>query len=188
MHEDLPLTQDGSLPVDRSLLIVEDEQAYLRRLMQAMQIRGFDVSGTRSVSDAIRLIRNKPPSFAVVELRLGRDNGLSVIAELSRRHPTARAVVLTAFDNLTTAVMAIKLGAVDYLAKPVNADELSNVLLGPRVPSAPSSMEFMTATRVRWEHIQRVFELCDHNVSDTARRLEMHRRTLQRMLAKRAPK
>ena len=109
--------------------------------MQAMQIRGFDVSGTRSVSDAIRLIRNKPPSFAVVELRLGRDNGLSVIAELSRRHPTARAVVLTAFDNLTTAVMAIKLGAVDYLAKPVDADELSNVLLGPRVPSAPSSME-----------------------------------------------
>jgi two-component system, response regulator RegA len=188
MHEDLPLTQDGSLPVDRSLLIVEDEQAYLRRLMQAMQFRGFDVSGTRSVSDAIRLIRNKPPSFAVVELRLGRDNGLSVIAELSRRHPTARAVVITAFDNFTTAVMAIKLGAANYLAKPVDVDRLCSALLTPPAPSTTPIPDFMSPPRVRWEHIQRVYELCDHNVSDTARRLAMHRRTLQRMLAKRAPK
>ena len=133
-------------------------------------------------------VDDEPPAFAVVDMRLGRGNGLDVIAELVRLRPTARAIVLTAYDSLATAVFATKLGAYGYITKPADADDVVNALLaGPRSTAAPPQDVF-SATRVRWEHIQRVYELCDRNVSETARRLAMHRRTLQRVLGKRAPK
>jgi len=128
------------------------------------------------------------PAFAVVDMRLGKGNGLDVISAIKKRRPEARAIILTGYGNITSAVNAVKLGAVDYLAKPVDADDVAAALLAPdnkriKLPENP-----MTAARVRWEHIQRIYELCDRNISVTARRLKMHRRTLQRILNKRAPK
>jgi two-component system response regulator RegA len=121
-------------------------------------------------------------------MRLEDGNGLDVIAELAKVRPDARAIVLTGYGNIATAVTAVKLGAVDYLAKPADADEVTDALLAAGNEKAPPPENPMSADRVRWEHIQRVYELCNRNVSETARRLNMHRRTLQRILAKRAPK
>ena len=168
--EDLSFRQD-ELPEDRSLIIVDDDRAFAQRLVRAMELRGFEVRGGHSVAEGVELIRERAPAFAVVDMRLEDGNGLDVIAELSRARPDARAIVLTGYGNIATAVTAVKLGAVDYLAK-----------------KAPPPENPMSADRVRWEHIQRVYELCNRNVSETARRLNMHRRTLQRILAKRAPK
>lgn len=185
--EDLSFRQD-ELPEDRSLVIVDDDRAFLQRLVRAMETRGFEVRGGHSVAEGIELIRGKAPAFAVVDMRLEDGNGLDVIAELARMRPDARAIVLTGYGNIATAVTAVKLGAVDYLAKPADADDVTDALLAPANSKAPPPENPMSADRVRWEHIQRVFELCDRNVSETARRLNMHRRTLQRILAKRAPK
>jgi two-component system response regulator RegA len=162
------------LPEDVSLIIVDDDVPFQQRLTRAMEQRGFDVRSANSVAEGLALIREKPPAFAVVDMRLDDGNGLDMIAELSRLRPNARAIILTGYGNIATAVTAVKLGAVDYLAPP-------NALAPP--PENP-----MSADRVRWEHIQRVYELCNRNVSETARRLNMHRRTLQRILAKRAPR
>ncbi len=185
--EDLSFRQD-ELPEDRSLVIVDDDRAFLQRLVRAMEVRGFEVRGGHSVAEGVELIRAKAPAFAVVDMRLEDGNGLDVIAELSRLRPDARAIVLTGYGNIATAVTAVKLGAVDYLAKPADADEVTDALLAPPNDKAPPPENPMSADRVRWEHIQRVYELCNRNVSETARRLNMHRRTLQRILAKRAPK
>lgn len=187
MTNDLSIPQD-ELPPDRSLIIVEDDKVLLQRLRRAMETRGFVVRSADSVAEAITLIHDSPPAFAVVDIRLGRRNGLDVVAELSRVRPTARTIVLTGFDNYATAVSAIKLGAFDYLAKPADADDVINALLSPPNSKAPPPPDLISADRVKWEHIQRVYELCSRNVSETARRLAMHRRTLQRMLSKRAPK
>jgi two-component system, response regulator RegA len=185
--EDLSFRQD-ELPDDRSLVIVDDDRAFLQRLVRAMELRGFEVRGGHSVAEGIDLIRARPPAFAVVDMRLEDGNGLDVIAELSRARPDSRAIVLTGYGNIATAVTAVKLGAVDYLAKPADADDVTDALLAPANDKAPPPENPMSADRVRWEHIQRVYELCNRNVSETARRLNMHRRTLQRILAKRAPK
>ncbi len=190
---DLPVTEDLSfrqdeLPDDRSLVIVDDDKAFLLRLGRAMEGRGFEVRMASSVAEGMDLMREKPPAFAVVDMRLEDGNGLDVIAELGRLRPEARAIVLTGYGNFATAVSAVKLGAVDYLAKPADADEVTDALLAPANAKAPPPENPMSADRVRWEHIQRVYELCNRNVSETARRLNMHRRTLQRILAKRAPK
>ena len=185
--EDLSFRQD-ELPDDRSLVIVDDDRAFLQRLVRAMELRGFEVRGGHSVAEGIDLIRARPPAFAVVDMRLEDGNGLDVIAELSRARPDLRAIVLTGYGNIATAVTAVKLGAVDYLAKPADADDVTDALLAPANDKAPPPENPMSADRVRWEHIQRVYELCNRNVSETARRLNMHRRTLQRILAKRAPK
>lgn len=185
--EDLSFKQD-ELPEDRSLLILDDDRAFLQRLARAMELRGFDVRSGFSVAEGIDLIRQKAPAFAVVDMRLEDGTGLDVIAELSRVRPDARAIVLTGYGNIATAVSAVKLGAVDYLAKPADADDVTDALLAPTDAKAPPPENPMSADRVRWEHIQRVYELCNRNVSETARRLNMHRRTLQRILAKRAPK
>ena len=173
---------------DRSLLIVEDDKPFLERLSRAMETRGFTVTSCDSVSDGLTQIGKAAPAFAVVDLRLGDGSGLDVVSALKRKRPDARAVVLTGYGNIATAVTAVKLGAVDYLSKPADADDVINALLatGAAPPAPPENP--MSADRVRWEHIQRVYELCDRNVSETARRLNMHRRTLQRILAKRAPK
>ena len=185
--EDLSFQKD-ELPEDRSLLILDDDRAFLQRLARAMEIRGFEVRSGFSVAEGIDLIRQKAPAFAVVDMRLEDGTGLDVIAELSRVRPDARAIVLTGYGNIATAVSAVKLGAVDYLAKPADADDVTDALLAPTDAKAPPPENPMSADRVRWEHIQRVYELCNRNVSETARRLNMHRRTLQRILAKRAPK
>ena len=173
---------------DRSLLIVDDDKAFLARLARAMEARGYAVTPAESVADGLAAIARSAPAFAVIDMRLADGNGLDVISELKRVRPDARGVVLTGYGNIATAVTAVKMGAFDYLAKPADADEIDSALKaepGAR-PEAPDNP--MSADRVRWEHIQRVYELCERNVSETARRLNMHRRTLQRILAKRAPK
>lgn len=172
---------------DHSLLLVDDDKIWLSRLERAMQRRGFDVRTADNVADGLASVREAPPAFAVVDLRLEDGNGLDVVSALHEKRADARAVVLTGYGNIATAVTAVKLGAVDYLAKPADADDVIKALLseGEDKPEPPDNP--MSADRVRWEHIQRVYELCDRNVSETARRLNMHRRTLQRILAKRAP-
>jgi two-component system response regulator RegA len=177
-----------ALPSDRSLLIVEDDKSFLQRLARAMETRGFEVSMAGSVADGLTHLETASPAFAVVDMRLEDGNGLDVVSALKRRRPDARAIVLTGYGNIATAVNAVKLGAVDYLSKPADADDVVAALLSVegRKPDLPENP--MSADRVRWEHIQRIYELCGRNVSETARRLNMHRRTLQRILGKRAPK
>ena len=181
-------TLDDLLTADRTLLLVDDDKAFLTRLERAMQKRGFDVRIADTVAGGLAAVDDDPPAFAVVDLRLEDGNGLDVVAALHQKRADARAVVLTGYGNIATAVTAVKLGAVDYLSKPADADDVINALRanGETPPSPPENP--MSADRVRWEHIQRVYELCDRNVSETARRLNMHRRTLQRILAKRAPR
>jgi two-component system, response regulator RegA len=186
-EDDLTFKPD-ELPEDRSLVLVDDDRAFVTRLARAMELRGFEVRLAHSVAEGLGLIRQSAPAFAVVDMRLEDGNGLDVIAELSKVRPDARAVVLTGYGNIATAVSAVKLGAVDYLAKPADADDVTDSLLAPGDSKAAPPENPMSADRVRWEHIQRVYELCNRNVSETARRLNMHRRTLQRILAKRAPK
>jgi two-component system response regulator RegA len=173
---------------ERTLLIVEDDKSFLQRLARAMEGRGFAVTTAESVAEGLIHLETASPAFAVVDMRLGDGNGLDVISALKRRRPDARAIVLTGYGNIATAVNAVKLGAVDYLAKPVDADDVVNALIAIEGKSAEPPENPMSADRVRWEHIQRIYELCNRNVSETARRLNMHRRTLQRILAKRAPK
>ena len=178
----------GAMPGDRSLLIVEDDKSFLQRLARAMEGRGFAVTTAESVADGLTQLETTSPAFAVVDMRLEDGNGLEVISALKRRRPDARAIILTGYGNIATAVNAVKLGAVDYLSKPVDADDVVAALLALEGRKAEPPENPMSADRVRWEHIQRIYELCGRNVSETARRLNMHRRTLQRILAKRAPK
>jgi two-component system response regulator RegA len=175
-------------PMEMTLLIVDDDKPFLNRLSRAMTSRGFSVTLALSVTEALKIIETDPPAYAVVDMRLEDGNGLDVLQALGRKRPEARAIMLTGYGNLTTAVTAVKLGAADYLAKPADTDEIYDALMAqsgdkPAPPDNP-----MSADRVKWEHIHRVYELCDRNVSETARRLNMHRRTLQRILAKRAPR
>jgi two-component system, response regulator RegA len=178
----------AAMPSDRSLLIVEDDKSFLQRLARAMEGRGFTVTTAESVADGLIQLETTSPAFAVVDMRLEDGNGLDVISALKRRRPDARAIILTGYGNIATAVNAVKLGAVDYLSKPVDADDVVAALLALDGRKAEPPENPMSADRVRWEHIQRIYELCGRNVSETARRLNMHRRTLQRILAKRAPK
>ncbi|MEP9354229.1 ActR/PrrA/RegA family redox response regulator transcription factor [Xanthobacter sp. KR7-65] len=173
---------------ERSVLIVDDDRSFLQRLARAMEARGFEVATAETVADGLARVETSAPAFAVVDMRLGDGTGLDVISALKRHRPGARAIVLTGYGNIATAVTAVKLGAVDYLAKPADADDVVAALLATadHKPTPPENP--MSADRVRWEHIQRVYELCGRNVSETARRLSMHRRTLQRILAKRAPR
>ncbi len=171
-----------------TLLLVDDDRPFLNRLGRAMEARGFDVRTAESVAEGIDEVRRTPPGFAVVDLRLGDGSGLDVIEALHELKPQARAVVLTGYGNIATAVTAVKLGAIDYLAKPADADAVFSALMAGPDSRAALPENPMSADRVRWEHIQRVYELCNRNVSETARRLNMHRRTLQRILAKRAPR
>jgi two-component system response regulator RegA len=173
---------------DRSLLIVEDDHSFSQRLAKALEQRGFTVATSESVADGLMQVEHAAPAFAVVDMRLGDGNGLDVISALKRRRPDARGIILTGYGNIATAVTAVKLGAVDYLAKPVDADDVVAVLLAQENTKIEPPENPMSADRVRWEHIQRIYELCGRNVSETARRLNMHRRTLQRILAKRAPR
>ena len=176
------------LPKERSLLIVEDDHSFLQRLAKALEQRGFTVDTAETVAEGLRQVDRTAPAFAVVDMRLADGNGLDVISALKQKRPEARGIILTGYGNIATAVNAVKLGAVDYLAKPVDADDVVAVLLAQDNKSIEPPENPMSADRVRWEHIQRIYELCGRNVSETARRLNMHRRTLQRILAKRAPR
>ena len=173
---------------DPSLLLVDDDETFVKRLAKAMERRGFTVETAESVAGGKAIATARPPAYAVVDLRLQDGNGLDIVETLRARRPDARIVVLTGYGAIATAVAAVKIGAVDYLSKPADANDITNALIanGGALPPPPENP--MSADRVRWEHIQRVYELCDRNVSETARRLSMHRRTLQRILAKRSPR
>ncbi|SDW71208.1 ActR/PrrA/RegA family redox response regulator transcription factor [Litoreibacter albidus] len=173
---------------DNTLLLVDDDEPFLRRLARAMEKRGFAPETAETVAAGRAIATARPPAYAVIDLRLGDGNGLDVVEVLREKRPDAKIVVLTGYGAIATAVAAVKIGATDYLSKPADANDVTNALLatGDELPPPPENP--MSADRVRWEHIQRVYELCDRNVSETARRLSMHRRTLQRILAKRSPK
>ena len=173
---------------DKTLLIVDDDDPFRNRLGRAMESKGFEVSLAKSVEEGLISARKSPPGFAVVDLRLLDGNGLDVIEEIHKLKPDSRVVMLTGYGNLPTAVSAVKAGAIDYLAKPADAEDVEAALLAEPNSKAQPPENPMSADRVKWEHIQRVFELCNRNVSETARRLKMHRRTLQRILSKRSPK
>jgi len=183
--------EDGlmmDLGADRSLLLVDDDDPFVKRLAKAMEKRGFLPETAESVAAGRAIATSRPPAYAVVDLRLEDGNGLEIVETLRERRPDCRIVVLTGYGAIATAVAAVKIGAIDYLSKPADADDITHALLA-RKDAHPLPLENpMTADRVRWEHIQRVYEMCDRNVSETARRLSMHRRTLQRILAKRSPK
>jgi two-component system, response regulator RegA len=182
-----PATKEN-IPAERSLLIVEDDHSFSQRLAKALEQRGFTVTTAESVADGLLQVEKAPPAFAVVDMRLGDGNGLDVISALKLKRPDARGIILTGYGNIATAVNAVKIGAVDYLAKPVDADDVVAALLAQDNTKIEPPENPMSADRVRWEHIQRIYEMCGRNVSETARRLNMHRRTLQRILAKRAPR
>ena len=173
---------------EKTLLIADDDRPFLTRLARAMEGRGFQVTAVDSVAEGLVAIRQSAPAFAIVDMRLGDGNGLDIISELKALRPESRGIILTGYGNIATAVTAVKLGAFDYLAKPADADEIYNALMAIQHDKAELPENPMSADRVRWEHIQRIYELCGRNVSETARRLNMHRRTLQRILAKRAPR
>jgi two-component system response regulator RegA len=176
------------IPDERSVLIVEDDRSFLQRLAKALEQRGFAVTTAESVADGLQRVEQAAPAFAVIDMRLADGNGLDVISALKRRRPDARGIILTGYGNIATAVNAVKRGAFDYLAKPVDADDVVAALLAHDTKKVEPPENPMSADRVRWEHIQRIYEMCGRNVSETARRLNMHRRTLQRILAKRAPR
>jgi len=181
-------TELDAIGPDKTLLLVDDDEPFLRRLAKAMEKRGFSVETADCVAAGKAIATARPPAYAVVDLRLLDGNGLDVVEVLRERRPDSRIVVLTGYGAIATAVAAVKIGAIDYLSKPADATDVMNALLatGDDLPPPPENP--MSADRVRWEHIQRVYELCDRNVSETARRLNMHRRTLQRILAKRSPR
>jgi two-component system response regulator RegA len=186
--EDIALSLRGLPEADRRLLIVDDDAPFCQRLARAMEKRGFVVDTAESVAGGIAVAHERPPAFAVVDLRLTDGSGLDVVAALRQGRPGTRIIMLTGYGNIATAVAAVKAGAVDYLPKPADADAVERALLAGDGALPPPPADPMSADRVRWEHIQRVFEQCERNVSETARRLKMHRRTLQRMLSKHAPR
>ncbi len=173
---------------EMTLLIVDDDRPLRTRLSRAMEERGFKVRDAESVAAALVEIANAPPAFALVDMRLEDGNGMQVIEALTEVRSDARIVLLTGYGNIASAVTAIKAGAVDYLPKPADADQIAAALLEDESALPPPPTDPMSADRVRWEHIQRVYEQCGRNVSETARRLKMHRRTLQRILNKHAPR
>ena len=181
------LSADVAALPDRSLLVLDDDAPLRTRLGRALEQRGFEPTLVGSVTEALTAVRSKPPAFAVLDMRLEDGNGLRVVEAVREARPDAKIIMLTGYGNIATAVQAVKAGAVDYLSKPADADDVARALLAREGGAAPPENP-MSADRVRWEHIQRVYELCGHNVSETARRLNMHRRTLQRILAKRSPK
>lgn len=180
--------QDDMEDVRPTLLLVDDDRPFLQRLSRAMETRGFVVTMAETVREGSLFAKDSNPDFAVVDMRLEDGNGLDVVSILQEHSSETRVIVLTGYGNIATAVTAVKLGAIDYLAKPADADDVYAALMQDPNDKAEPPENPMSADRVRWEHIQRVYELCDRNVSETARRLNMHRRTLQRILAKRAPR
>lgn len=169
------------------LLLADDDELHAARTSRALEARGFRVIWARTLAEARVVVQDCAPGFMVMEMRLPDGAGLGLIEALMAERPDGRAVVLTAFGSIANAVAAIRLGAADYLTKPADPDDLVAALLG-RAPEGGLHLRPMTADRARWEHIHRIYELCGANISETSRRLGMHRRTLQRILAKHAPR
>ncbi|MET0294878.1 MAG: ActR/PrrA/RegA family redox response regulator transcription factor [Phenylobacterium sp.] len=182
------LSSEISDLADKTLLVMDDDAPLRTRLGRALEQRGFEPTLVGSVQEALAAVKTHPPAFAVLDMRLEDGTGLKVVEAMRDARPDAKVIMLTGYGNIATAVAAVKAGAVDYLSKPADADDVARALLARKDESPPPPENPMSADRVRWEHIQRVYELCGHNVSETARRLNMHRRTLQRILAKRAPR
>ena len=173
---------------DKSLLIVDDDGPFRDRLARSMEKKGFIVTQAEGVKSGVNKAIEIKPAFAVIDLRLEDGNGLEVVKKIQESKRESRIVMLTGYGNIPTTVAAIKAGALDYLAKPADAEDVETALLADPSKKADPPENPMSADRAKWEHIHRVFELCNRNVSDTARRLKMHRRTLQRILSKRSPK
>ena len=173
---------------DKSLLIVDDDNPFRDRLARSMEKKGFKVTQAESVTSGIQKAKENKPAFAVIDLRLGDGSGLEVVKEIQQSKKESKIIMLTGYGNIPTAVAAIKAGAIDYLAKPADAEDVETALLADPSKKANPPENPMSADRVKWEHIHRIYELCNRNVSETARRLKMHRRTLQRILSKRSPK
>lgn len=182
------LSADIAALTDKSLLVLDDDAPLRTRLGRALEQRGFEPVLVGSVAEALAAVRTFAPAYAVLDMRLEDGTGLKVVEAVRDARPDAKVIMLTGYGNIATAVAAVKSGAIDYLSKPADADDVARALLARKDESPPPPENPMSADRVRWEHIQRVYELCGHNVSETARRLNMHRRTLQRILAKRAPR
>lgn len=172
---------------ERRLLIIDDDQAFSRQLGRSMERAGLQVFAAFNAEEALKMVAEENPNFIVLDMKLENDNGLDLVPDIKEKCPNSKVVMLSGYGNIASAVSAIKNGVADYLAKPAQAEDILNALLsdGEDKPDLPDNI--LSADRVRWEHIQRVYELCDRNVSETARRLNMHRRTLQRILAKRSP-
>ena len=173
---------------DKTLLILDDDAPLRTRLCRAMESRGFTVIDAGTVSDGIDLVRKAAPAYAILDMKLDDGTGLNLVPELRKKCADCRIIMLTGFGNIATAVAAVKAGALDYLPKPADPDQITAALLQTGDDLPPPPQDPMSADRVRWEHIQRVYEQCGRNVSETARRLRMHRRTLQRILSKHAPR
>ena len=173
---------------DNSLLILDDDEPFLRRLSAAMEKRGFNVFPANSMAEFGKVVREICPNYAIIDLRLNDGTGLDAVESIRSKKPESKIIVLTGYGAIATAVAAVKIGAIDYLSKPADANDILNALVFSNRSKPPPPVNPMSADRVKWEHIQRVFELCNRNVSETARRLSMHRRTLQRILAKRSPR
>ena len=170
-----------------SLLLVDDDETFCEVLKSALLKRGFDVSVVHSVADAKILLNNYVPDFAVVDLNMPNESGLSLIPTLKQLNDQIRLVVLTGYASIATAVEAVKLGATNYLTKPSDADEIVNALNNQQSSDVSHDlpMQPMSTERLEWEHIQKILNQCNGNISEAARQLGMHRRTLQRKLQKR---
>ena len=178
----------GIAVTDKTLLILDDDAPLRGRLRRAMEVRGFDVMDAGAVQDGVEMVRKTPPAYAILDMKLEDGTGLTLVQELRKKRADCRIVMLTGFGNIATAVAAVKAGALDYLPKPADPDQITAALTQSGDEMPPPPQDPMSADRVRWEHIQRVYEQCGRNVSETARRLRMHRRTLQRILSKHAPR
>ena len=174
--------------MNMKLLIVDDDLPFRERLTRSMEKKGFEVISSPSVKDSLIKVSENKFDFAVVDMRLEDGSGLELIKELQKISPQTKSLLLTGYGNIATAVAAIKSGAIDYLPKPAEIDQIYDALTNSKEVLPPPPENPMTADRIRWEHIQRVFIQCKRNVSETARRLRMHRRTLQRILNKHAPR
>ena len=174
--------------MNKSLIIVDDDLPFRQRLSKSMEKKGFIVESFSNSKSSSERIKEKNFDYAIVDMRLEDGSGLELIKMIKSISPDTRSLLLTGYGNIATAVAAIKSGAVDYLPKPSEVEQIYNALTSLKDILPPPPENPMTADRVRWEHIQRVFIQSKRNVSETARRLRMHRRTLQRILNKHAPK
>ena len=174
--------------MSKDLLIVDDDLSFRDRLSRSMEKKGFIVESYSDSKTSTIRVREKFFDYAIVDMRLGDGSGLELIKLIKILNPETRSLLLTGYGNIATAVAAIKSGAIDYLPKPAEINQIYDALVSSKDILPPPPENPMTADRVRWEHIQRVFIQCKRNVSETARRLRMHRRTLQRILNKHAPK
>ena len=174
--------------MNKELIIVDDDFPFRERLSRSMQKKGFNVENFSNSLETINRINFKKFDYAIVDMRLKDGSGLELIKKIKEKNPNTKSLLLTGYGNIATAVAAIKSGAIDYLPKPAEVDQIYDALTSSKDILPPPPENPMSADRIRWEHIQRVFIQCSRNVSETARKLRMHRRTLQRILNKHAPK